>query len=142
MARGGDEPFVSVIGKIGIGVVSNWAENRSHPLGRYGDLYQKPRVNNLVLGEGKKINTTLPPELQVRRFLMLHKELDPDDAEVTRTRKIRRGFIAQKYAGIRDALYGENSEVVVKARITYEDGRTSEIERVLRIEDVETQANK
>lgn len=137
VALGDDEPFVSVMVNIDMDVVSNWAEKRSIAYGGYIDLSQKSEVYDLIHGEVKRINASLSPELRVKRFLMLHKELDPDDAEITRTRKIRRGFIAQKYAGIREALYSHRPEVVVKARITYEDGRTSEVERVLRIENIE-----
>jgi long-chain acyl-CoA synthetase len=75
--------------------------------------------------------------VRIRKFVILHKELDPDDAEVTRTRKLRRGFIAEKYASIIEALYGDAQEVRVKALITFEDGRTTEVERVLHIRDVE-----
>jgi len=137
VALGSDEPFVSMMINIDPGIVSNWAEKKGIPYAGYIDLSQKPEVYDLVLREVKKVNADLPPELHIKRFLMLHKELDPDDGEITRTRKVRRGFIAEKYAGIREALYGDNSEIVVKALITYEDGRTSEIERALRIEDVE-----
>ena len=137
VALGDNEAFVAVMINIDMEVVSNWAEKRGIPFGGYIDLSQKPEVYDLMQREVTKVNATLSPQLQVRRFLTLHKELDPDDAEVTRTRKIRRGFIAQKYANIREALYGGSSEVVVKARITYEDGRTSEVERVLRIADVD-----
>ncbi len=75
------------------------------------------------------------PTLRVKRFVVLHKELDPDDAEVTRTRKLRRRFIMERYGTIIDTLYDpESSEVAVRATVTYEDGRRSEVERVLRIQ--------
>jgi long-chain acyl-CoA synthetase len=61
---------------------------------------------------------------QIRKFLILHKELDPDDEEITRTRKVRRGYIAQKYAALIEALYGDRDHVSVDAQVTYEDGRT------------------
>ena len=64
---------------------------------------------------------------QIRKFLILHKELDPDDEEITRTRKVRRGFIAQKYAPLIEALYGDRDRVAVEAQVTYEDGRTGTI---------------
>jgi long-chain acyl-CoA synthetase len=137
VALGDGESFVSVMINIDLEVVSSWAEKQRIPFGGYVDLSQKPEVYDLVHREVKKMNATLPSALRVRRFLMLHKELDPDDAEITRTRKIRRGFITEKYAGIQEALYGDSSEVVVNARLTYEDGRIAEVERALRIEDVE-----
>ena len=74
---------------------------------------------------------------QIRRFLILHKELDPDDEEITRTRKIRRGYIATKYAALIEALYGEGDHIQVEARVTYEDGRTGTVRADLLIRRVE-----
>ena len=74
---------------------------------------------------------------QIRRFLILHKELDPDDEEITRTRKVRRGYIAQKYAALIDALYGERDHVEVEAKVTYEDGRTGTMRADLKIREAE-----
>jgi len=80
----------------------------------------------------------LAPSQRVKRFAILHKELDPDDAEITRTRKLRRGFIHERYASIISALYDPAaSSVTVRATVTYEDGRISETERQVRIMDVE-----
>ena len=70
---------------------------------------------------------------QIRKFLILHKELDPDDEEITRTRKVRRGYIAQKYAPLIEALYGDREHVEVEARVTYEDGRTGLVRANVRI---------
>jgi long-chain acyl-CoA synthetase len=89
------------------------------------------RVNRSLLDE---------PQLrgaQIRRFLMLHKELDPDDQEITRTRKVRRGFIAQKYGALVEALYSEQDRVSVEARVTYEDGRTGTIRADVSISEAE-----
>ena len=77
---------------------------------------------------------------QVKRFLILHKELDPDDEEITRTRKVRRGYIAQKYAALIDALYSGQDRVQVEARVTYEDGRTGTMRADVVIRDVGTPA--
>jgi long-chain acyl-CoA synthetase len=137
VAIGADEAFVSAMVNIDMDIVSNWAEKQRIPFAGYVDLAQKPEVYDLLHQEIRQINAGLSSGLQVRRFLILHKELDPDDAEITRTRKVRRGFIAQKYANIGAALYEERSDVTVKARITYEDGRTSEVERVLHIQDMD-----
>ena len=73
---------------------------------------------------------------QIRKFLILHKELDPDDEEITRTRKVRRGYIAQKYAALIEALYGDGDRVPVEAQVTYEDGRTGTIRADVAIRDV------
>ena len=72
---------------------------------------------------------------RIRKFLILHKELDPDDEEITRTRKVRRGFIAQKYAALIEALYGDADHVAVQAQVTYEDGRTGTIRADVRIRE-------
>ncbi|MEM7533632.1 MAG: AMP-binding protein [Chloroflexota bacterium] len=136
VALGDDEGFVSVMINIDLEVMSNWAERNSLAYTGYIDLAQKAETYDLLHDEVARINQTISPELQVKRFLVLHKELDPDDEEVTRTRKVRRGFVAQKYANIKDALYTGKDDVVVNALVTYEDGRTSEIERELKIKDV------
>ncbi len=140
VSLGDDEHFVTAMLNIDLDVVSNWAEKQRIPYGGYMDLAQKPEVYNLMHQEIKRINAKLAPELRVKRFLVLHKELDPDDEEITRTRKVRRGFIAKKYAEIKEALYGDKPDVTVKALVTYEDGRTSKVERVLRIENVEVES--
>ncbi|MBV7339150.1 hypothetical protein KFU94_65245 [Chloroflexi bacterium TSY] len=133
---GDNESFVTAMINIDMDIVSNWAERRRIPYGGYIDLAQKNEVYALMQDEIKRVNASLSPELQIKRFLVLHKELDPDDEEVTRTRKVRRGFIAEKYANIKEALYMKQDEVVVNALITYEDGRTTELERMLRIDNV------
>ncbi len=140
VAIGDGRPFVAAMINIDPGVVSNWAEKRGIPFAGYIDLSQKPEVRELIYREVERVNATLAPELRIRRFLILHKELDPDDAEITRTRKLRRRFIAQKYRKLIEALYSDVSEVTVKALITYEDGRTAEVERTLHIRSVDEQA--
>jgi long-chain acyl-CoA synthetase len=79
---------------------------------------------------------------QIRRYLILHKELDPDDEEITRTRKVRRRFIAQKYAALIEALYSDRDYVGVEAQVTYEDGRTATIRADLQIRGVEVFAGQ
>ncbi len=134
---GNDRPYIVAMINIDAAVVGNWAEKRSIPFAGYIDLSQKPEVRELVYQEVKKVNAALSPELRIRRFLILHKELDPDDAEITRTRKLRRRFIAQKYRDLIEALYSGAADVRVKALITYEDGRTAEVERTVHIMTVE-----
>jgi len=92
--------------------------------------------------EIERVNASLQDDellksARIRRFLILHKELDPDDEEITRTRKVRRGYIAQKYATLIEALYGDADHVQVEAQVTYEDGRTVKIRADVRIEEVE-----
>ena len=101
------------------------------------DLSQKAEVRGLVREEIAKINETLPDATKIRRFLLLTKDLDADDAEVTRTRKVRRTYVAEKYAPVIDAFYAGGHDVALTSVITYEDGRTATIQSDARIEDVD-----
>ncbi|MGJ7511689.1 AMP-dependent synthetase/ligase [Variovorax sp. GT1P44] len=118
--------------------VGNWAERRGLPYGGYVDLAGKPEVLALVADCIAKVNADLAAEegmgdTQIARFMVLHKELDPDDDELTRTRKVRRGFIAGKYAVLVDALYGGKSEQYIETQVKFEDGRTGVVSATLRI---------
>jgi long-chain acyl-CoA synthetase len=140
---GQDEHYVAAMINIDPETVGNWAEKKSIGYTSYTDLSQKPEVYELIFQEVTRVNESLFEEealrgAQIKRFLILHKELDPDDAEITRTRKIRRRFIAQKYEDLINALYSDRDQVDVKAVITYEDGRTANIRATLEIRDVET----
>ncbi|MBI1943222.1 MAG: AMP-binding protein [Betaproteobacteria bacterium] len=120
--------------------VGNWAEKRNMPYSGYTDLASREEVGALVRECIEKVNADLAgePELansQVHRFLILHKDLDPDDEELTRTRKVRRGFIAEKYRTLVDALYGGRDAVHIEAQVKYEDGRTAMISADLKIRD-------
>src|SRR5262245_16234802 len=139
---GHGRPFVAALINIDLASVGNWAERRGLAYTSYTDLSQKPEVYELIRGEISRVNQSLleEPQLrgaQIRRFLMLHKELDPDDQEITRTRKLRRGFIAQKYAALVDALYSDGDRVAIEAKVTYEDGRTGTVRADVRIDEAE-----
>ena len=139
---GQGKDFVTAMINIDMEAVGNWAERRSIGYTSYTDLSQKPQVYDLIYDEVKKVNASLQEEAQLRgaqikRYLILHKELDPDDAEITRTRKVRRGFVAEKYADLIEALYSDRDGVNVEAKVTYEDGRTTTIKAYLKIRDVE-----
>ena len=121
--------------------IGNWAERSNLPYSGYSDLAAKDEVYKLVRECVERVNADLAqePELahsQIHRFLILHKELDADDGELTRTRKVRRGFIADKYASLVEALYGGRDSVHVEAQVRYEDGRTGVYSAELRIQDV------
>jgi long-chain acyl-CoA synthetase len=138
---GQGRPCVTAFVNIDLAAVGNWAERRNIAYTSYGDLAQKPEVYELIRGEVERVNASLAEDevlrgAQVRRFLILHKELDPDDEEITRTRKVRRGFIAQKYAALIDALYSGQDRVQVEAKVTYEDGRTGTMRADVAIRDV------
>jgi len=138
VAVGNDRPYVAAMVNIDMEVLANWAEHLGLAYTGYTDLAQNPATYQLIHDEIQRTNETLASSQRVKRFAILHKELDPDDAEITRTRKLRRGFINERYAPIIAALYDPKAaSVAVKAKVTYEDGRTSETERQVRIMDVE-----
>jgi long-chain acyl-CoA synthetase len=137
VAFGNERPFVTAMIAIDLGTVGNWAERRGLPYTSYMDLSQKPEVRELIREEIRRGNQTLPEATRIRRFLLLTKDLEADDAEMTRTRKVRRRFVAERYAPVIDALYGGREEVELTTTITYEDGRQAEIKSRVRIEDVE-----
>jgi len=123
--------------------IGNWAEKRNMPYSGYTDLASRDEVYELVRGCVEKVNADLAcePEIagsQIHRFLILHKELDADDGELTRTRKVRRGYIAEKYAELVRALYEGRTSVHVSAQVRYEDGRTGTYSADLRIRDAKT----
>jgi long-chain acyl-CoA synthetase len=137
VAFGHERPFVTAMVAIDMNTVGTWAERQSIPYTSYMDLSQKAEVRELVREEVAKINETLPDATKIRRFLLLTKDLDADDAEITRTRKVRRRHVAEKYAAVIDAFYAGQHEVELTSAITYEDGRTATIKSRARIEDVE-----
>jgi long-chain acyl-CoA synthetase len=138
---GPDRPWVAALINIDLAAVGRWAERRRLAYTSYTDLSQKPEVYDLVEHEVARVNRSLQEDAvlraaQIRRFLILIKELDPDDEEITRTRKVRRGYIGQKYAALIEALYSEHDHVQVEARVTYEDGRTGSVRADVRLRDV------
>ena len=125
---------------IDLEAVGNWAEKRSLAYGGYAELAQKPEVYELVRDCVRQVNADLAADAklagsQISRFLVLHKELDADDGELTRTRKVRRGFIAERYAVLLDALYGGKQEQYVETAVTFEDGRVGKVAATLKIAD-------
>jgi long-chain acyl-CoA synthetase len=134
---GGDWPFVTAMITIDFGNAGKWAERRQIPYTTFTDLSQKPEVYALVREHVVLMNQDLPAAARIRRFLLLHKELDADDAELTRTRKVRRGFIAERYKPLVDALYGGADTVAVETVISYQDGRTATTRTELKIETLE-----
>src|SRR5437762_1484586 len=137
---GQDRVYVAALINIDLVAVGRWAERRNIAYTSYTDLSQKGEVSDLIQAEVERVNRSLAEDevlrgARIRKFLILHKELDPDDEEITRTRKVRRGYIAQKYAPLIEALYGERAHVEVEAKVTYEDGRTGTIRADVRIHD-------
>jgi len=143
VAFGDGRATCNVFINIDMEAVGNWAERRNLPYSGYADLAGQPAVYELIADCVEKINAdlandTLLSNSQVHRFLVLHKELDPDDDELTRTRKVRRGFIAQKYAVLIDALYDGKPRQYIETQVKFEDGRQGMISADLEIRDVKT----
>jgi long-chain acyl-CoA synthetase len=127
---------------IDLEAVGNWAERRGLAYTSYTDLAAQDDVYALVAGEIDKVNVSLAGDSQlsgsqIHRFLILHKELDPDDSELTRTRKVRRKFVAEKYETLISALYSDADRVQIEAKVTFEDGREGSINANLKIWDRE-----
>ena len=136
VAFGDRRPFVAAIVAIDLTTVGNWAERRNLAYTSFQDLSAKPEVRRLIAGEIAEVNASLPAAARLRRFVLLNKEFDADDNEITRTRKIRRRFVAEKYAAVIDAFYSAEAEVEVTTEITYEDGRKATLTSTIVIEDV------
>ncbi|MCO5356837.1 AMP-dependent synthetase/ligase [Acidovorax kalamii] len=145
VALGDGREKVCVMVNIDFDAVGNWAERRNLPYAGYTDLAQKPEVYELVRECIEKVNADLATDAllagsQVSRFLVLHKELDADDGELTRTNKVRRGFIAEKYAVLVDALYAGRTEQYIETQVKFEDGRTGSVSATLKLSDTKTYA--
>jgi long-chain acyl-CoA synthetase len=136
VAFGDQRPFVSAMIAIDINIVGNWAERKGQAYTSFMDLSRKPEVAALIMDEVAKVNRTLPDAAKVRRILLLNKELEADDAEMTRTRKVRRRFVAEKYAAVISAFYDGAKATEVTMDITFEDGRKSTITNKIDIHDV------
>ena len=128
---------------IDFDAVGNWAEKRNLPYAGYADLASKPAVLELVRECVEKVNADLAADAklagsQISRFLVLHKELDADDGELTRTRKVRRGAIGEKYEVLVDALYGGRAAQFIETAMRFEDGRSGSVSATLEIVDAKT----
>lgn len=132
---GHERPNVCAMIAIDFNTVGKWAERKALPYTNYLDLAQKDEVRQLISDEVRRINRTLPNALQIKRFLLLGKDFDADDAEITRTRKLRRDYIAHHYAGVIDAFYSGQDAVDLRAEVTFEDGRKSHVDMRLSIQD-------
>jgi long-chain acyl-CoA synthetase len=133
---GKDRPFVAAMINMDMGNVGKWAEGNKITYTTYTDLSQKHEVYELVAAEVAKINASLPKAAQVKKFVMLHKELDADDDEMTRTRKVRRSFVEERYSQVIDALYGDRERLEVSSEIKYRDGKEFRMQTSVRIKAV------
>ena len=124
---------VTAVVCIDAGVVGKWAEDNHIPYTSYPELSQKPEVQALVRDAVLHVNTGLPSAARIHRFVNLHKEFDADDEELTRTRKLRRAFLEERYQAIVEGLYSGLGEIHLETTVTYEDGRTSRSKHTLRV---------
>jgi long-chain acyl-CoA synthetase len=143
VAFGHQRDTVTAFLNIDMEAVGNWAERRGMPYSGYQDLASKPETYELIRECVEKVNADLAadPKLgnsQIHRFVILHKELDADDEELTRTRKVRRGFIGEKFRVLVDALYGGRTECFVETPVRFEDGRAGTVSGTLKIADAKT----
>lgn len=141
---GEDLPYVASFINIDFGNVGKWAEDHQLAYTNYTNLAAKREVYDLIREDVERTNADLPPAARIHRFLLLHKELDADDAELTRTRKVRRNYIADNYREIIDGLYSDNESIDIESIITYQDGRQATIKVMLPIDtlDVEDATRK
>lgn len=143
VAYGDGRSQVCVMLNIDFDAVGNWAERRNLPYAGYTDLAGKPQVYDLLQTCVEQVNADLAADAmlagsQISRFLVLHKELDADDGELTRTNKVRRGFIADKYKPLIDALYDGHTSQFIETVVKFEDGRSGSVSATLQIRDAHT----
>ncbi len=130
---GDKREFPAAIICIRFAIVSKWAEQRRMAFTTYSDLSTRGEVYDLIAGEIARVNASLPEAQRLRKFILLYKELDADDGELTRTRKVRRGVIAEKYANIIDAIYSDATTVKIDTEIAFQDGTKQRIRTSLPI---------
>jgi long-chain acyl-CoA synthetase len=128
---GHDRPYLTAMLCIDMGVVGKWAEKSRLGYTTYTDLSAKPEVYDLLQKEVDAVNLTLPGAARVAKFVLLYKELDADDEELTRTRKVRRGFVEERYREVIAALYGDAHQVAIDTTIKFQDGKTTRIRTTL-----------
>jgi long-chain acyl-CoA synthetase len=129
--------YTSAIIIIDYDRVGRWAGQRKVAFTTFAELCQKPEVYELVKRDIDRINEALPPDARVKKYVNLHKEFDPDEAELTRTRKLRRAFLEERYRELVVAIYDDRTEVPIEAEVRYRDGRTGKITTTIRIQSVE-----
>jgi len=128
---GHDRPYLTAMLCIDMGVVGKWAERNRISYTTYTDLSGKPPVYDLLQKEVDQVNETLPAAARIHKFVLLYKELDADDEELTRTRKVRRAFVEDRYREVIAALYGDVPQIAIDTTIRFQDGKTSRIRTTL-----------
>jgi long-chain acyl-CoA synthetase len=139
---GADKPYVTALINIDYDNVGRWAERHGLVYTTFVDLSQKPEVYELIRKDVERVNGNLPEPARLHRFVLMHKEFDPDEAELTRTRKLRRRTLMEHYQDIVDAMYSAQRQVHVQASVQYRDGREGMIATTVRIETLQEEARK
>jgi long-chain acyl-CoA synthetase len=130
---GEGRPYITLMVNIDFGNVGVWAEERMIPYTTYMDLSQQPAVEELILGEIRRVNEQLPDVMKIKKFFLLYKLLDADEEELTRTGKVRRRFVYGLYIKLIESMYREQTEVAVKAKVQYRDGQVGKVETKVKI---------
>ncbi len=130
---GEGKSYVTALINIDMGNVGSWAEERMIPYTTYTDLSQQSAVEELILDETRKVNLQLPDAMKIRKFVLLHKLLDADDGELTRTGKVRRYFVCERYDSLISAMYGDDELITVKGEVRYRDGQIGTIETTIKV---------
>ncbi|UCF29471.1 MAG: AMP-binding protein, partial [Chloroflexota bacterium] len=134
MTLGGeDKSFVSALINIDFDNTGRWAEKQGIPYTTFVDLSQRPEVYDLIGSDVERVNRYLPPAARIRKYVLLHKEFDADEGELTRTRKLRRSLLNERYADIIDTMYGDGESVKVRTTVKYRDGREGITETAIRV---------
>jgi long-chain acyl-CoA synthetase len=143
MTLGGEtKPFVTALINIDFDNVGRWAEKQSVSYTTFVDLSQRPEVYELITQDVEKVNTYLPSAIRIHKFVLLHKEFDADEGELTRTRKLRRRLLNERYADMIDTMYGEGDVVKVRATVKYRDGREGTTETNVRVATLTTKEER
>jgi long-chain acyl-CoA synthetase len=137
---GAGHDYLTAVICVRFSIVSKWAEKNRIAFTSYTSLSDQPEVYELIRGELAHVNASLPEAQRVRKFLLLYKELDADDGELTRTRKVRRGVVSERYGQLIDALYSDAAQAHLDTQVTFEDGRKGEIKADMKIMAVGTAA--
>jgi long-chain acyl-CoA synthetase len=133
---GKDKDFVSAIINIDFAMAGKWAERNRLPYTTFVDLSQKTEVADLIQKDLVRVNSYLPEPARVRKFVLMHKEFDPDEAELTRTRKLRREFMEDRYRDLIKGIYDGSKEIKVEAAVTYRDGRKGTVSTGIKVRSV------
>ena len=131
-----DKDYIAAVIIIDYENVSRWAGQNRVPYTAFEDLSQRPEVYNLIKKDIDRLNQDLPQNAQIKKYVQLNKEFDPDKGELTRTRKLRKAFLKERYQTLIDAVYQDRTEVPIDSRVTLRDGRTNTITTTVHINSI------